>query len=131
VPHSTIFKLFRKHSLENVYDFERHVELGESLDDDGRLPVTFMLLPPQSWSEEVWADVTRMMTLNANQRMGRQMQAKGKQDAPRSARCSSISIELCDRAITSNGHYSNEGDLVLGSIRRHRHRRDIVPGSSL
>ena len=32
MPHERIFKLFRKHSLENVYDFEEHVKLGEALE---------------------------------------------------------------------------------------------------
>ena len=32
MPHERIFKLFREHSLENVYDFEEHVKLGEALE---------------------------------------------------------------------------------------------------
>jgi DNA modification methylase len=32
IPHERIFKLFRKHSLENIYDFEEHVGLGEALE---------------------------------------------------------------------------------------------------
>jgi DNA modification methylase len=32
IPHERIFKLFRQHSLENVYDFEEHVKLGEALE---------------------------------------------------------------------------------------------------
>lgn len=32
MPHERIFKLFRQHSLENVYDFEEHVKLGETLE---------------------------------------------------------------------------------------------------
>jgi hypothetical protein len=99
VPHSTIYKMFRRHSLENVYDFEHHVEVGESLDGDGRLPVTFMLLPPQSLSEDVWTDVTRMRTLNANQySMGRQMHL-----------CP-LQFDIVDRAIEQ---WSNKDDLIL------------------
>jgi hypothetical protein len=33
----------------DVYDFEHHVALGEALERKGILPVTFMLLQPQSW----------------------------------------------------------------------------------
>lgn len=65
--HADIFKLFREHSLGNVYDFEHHVRIGESLEETGRLPVTFMLLQPQSWSDDVWSDITRMLTLNGAQ----------------------------------------------------------------
>jgi len=32
MPHERIFKLFRQHSLENVYDYEEHVRLGETLE---------------------------------------------------------------------------------------------------
>lgn len=32
MPHERIFKLFRQHSLSNVYDFEDHVKLGEALE---------------------------------------------------------------------------------------------------
>lgn len=74
VPHDVIFKLFRKYTSEQVYDFERHVKLAETLDDAGKLPVTFMLLQPASWSPEVWTDVARMRTLNSLQsQKGKQM----------------------------------------------------------
>jgi hypothetical protein len=33
----------------------------------GRLPVTFMLLQPQSWHPDVWSDITRMLSLNSTQ----------------------------------------------------------------
>lgn len=71
--HADIFKLFREYSLSTVYDFEHHVRIGEALEQRGLLPVTFMLLQPQSWSPEVWSDITRMLTLNGAQ------SAKGKE----------------------------------------------------
>jgi DNA modification methylase len=124
MPHERIFKLFRQHSLENVYDYEEHVQLGEVLevcahcqhihlgirgdDDEGKvcgqmvstpalmssealdagataeichcprydsaLPKKFMLLQPQSWHQEVWTDITRMLSLNSAQSAaGREM----------------------------------------------------------
>jgi hypothetical protein len=137
-PHERIFKMFRKFSREEVYDFERHVALSESLETcpqcqhihlkadicakhlpsewikcprcggpdgamsipapgggkpcpdcfnggtlnqgwieqppricecrgAGRLPVTFMLLQPQSWHPDTWTDITRMLSLNSTQ----------------------------------------------------------------
>jgi hypothetical protein len=33
----------------------------------GRLPVTFMLLQPQSWHPDAWSDITRMLSLNSAQ----------------------------------------------------------------
>jgi DNA modification methylase len=71
--HEKIFKMFREHSRTQVYDFEHHVALGEALEADGLLPVTFMLLQPQSWHPDVWTDITRMRTLNGLQH------AKGKE----------------------------------------------------
>jgi hypothetical protein len=96
IPHAEIFKKFRKWSYNNLYDFEQHVALGESLETcsvckhihtgqggkcivcdckaaGGRLPVTFMLLQPQSWHPDVYTDITRMRTLNGAQ------SAKGKE----------------------------------------------------
>lgn len=64
LPHAAIFKLFRKYSLSQPYDFEQHVALGEALERKGLLPVTFMLLQPASWHPDVWTDVARMRTLN-------------------------------------------------------------------
>ncbi len=62
--HAEIFKLFKKHSLENVYDFEHDVKLAEEVDRKGMLPPSFMLLQPQSSNPDVWTDITRMRTLN-------------------------------------------------------------------
>lgn len=71
VPHDVIYKLYRRSSATEVYDYERHVELTASLGK--RLPVTFMLMPPHSWHPDVWTDVTRMRTLNMEQeRAGRE-----------------------------------------------------------
>lgn len=88
LPHADIFKLFRRHSLETVYDFEHHVALCEALEAGGKLPVTFMLMQPQSWSPEVWADVTRMLTMNGVQ------SAKGKE-----MHLCPMQFDLADRAI--------------------------------
>lgn len=62
--HDVIFRWFRDYHLHNIYDFEHHVKIGETLDAFGRLPVTFMLLQPSSWINDVWTDIARMRTLN-------------------------------------------------------------------
>jgi hypothetical protein len=62
--HGVIFRWFRDYHLENIYDFEHHVQIGETMDGFGRLPVTFMLLQPPSWMDDVWSDIARMRTLN-------------------------------------------------------------------
>ena len=99
LPHDAIFRIFRQFSLEQVYDFEHHVKVGEALELDGRLPVTFMLLQPQSWSNEVWSDITRMLTLNGAQ------SASGKE-----MHLCPMQFDLADRVITQ---MSNPGDTVF------------------
>lgn len=62
-----IFRLFRQHSLENVYDFRHDVRIAEHVAESGWLPSSFMLLQPQSWHPDVWTDIARMRTLNSHQ----------------------------------------------------------------
>lgn len=97
--HDVIFKKFKQWSLENIYDFEHHVKVGETLDLVGKLPTSFMLLQPQSWSDEVWSDVTRMLTLNASQ------WSKGKE-----MHLCPLQFDIVDRAITQ---FSNKGDIIF------------------
>lgn len=99
LPHDVIFRMFREYSLNSVYDFEHHVKIGEALERDQRLPVTFMLLQPQSWSDEVWTDITRMLTLNGAQ------SASGKE-----MHLCPMQFDLADRVIEQ---MSNPGDTVL------------------
>jgi hypothetical protein len=97
--HDQIFKVFKKYSLENVYDFDYHVKIGDALEAAGKLPTTFMLLQPQSWSDEVWTDITRMRTYNGAQwSHGKEMHL-----------CP-IQIDLTRRVITQ---FSMPGDKVL------------------
>jgi len=97
--HAQIFQLFKQHSLENVYSFEHHVKVGEALDEKSMLPVTFMLLQPQSWSPEVWSDITRMLTLNgAQSAQGREMHLCPMQ------------FDIADRAIEQ---WSMPGETIL------------------
>ena len=97
--HSQIFKIFRDYSLNEVYDFEHHVRIGEQIDEQGRLPVTFMLLQPQSWVPDVWTDITRMLTLNGAQ------SAKG-----REMHLCPMQFDLADRVIEQ---FSMRGETVL------------------
>ncbi len=96
--HADMFKEFRKHSLARIYDFEHHVKIGEALEVTGNLPSDFMLLQPQSWSPDVWTDITRMLTLNGTQA------AKGKE-----MHLCPMQFDLADRVIAQ---YSNPGDVV-------------------
>jgi DNA modification methylase len=99
LPYDTIFQMFRDYSLHNVYDFEHHVKVGEALEAQGKLPVTFMLLQPQSWHPDVWTDITRMLTLNGAQA------AKGKE-----LHLCPLQFDIVDRAIEQ---WTMEGETVL------------------
>lgn len=91
--------VYRKYSRESVYSYEEHVKLAESLDKDGKLPATFMVVAPGSWNDlEVWDDINRMRTLNTTQsRRRKQMHV-----------CP-LQLDIVERIIN---RYSNEGDLV-------------------
>lgn len=96
--HKSIFRIFRDYSMQNIYDFENHVRIGEDLELSGKLPSDFMLLQPLSWSEDVWTDITRMLTLNGSQH------AKGKE-----MHLCPMQFDIADRVIEQ---MSNEGDIV-------------------
>lgn len=90
---------YRKYSRDTVYSYEEHVELAKKLDQDGHLPATFMVVAPGSWSEEVWDDVNRMLTLNSEQKR-RDLQMH----------VCPLQFDIVDRLIN---RYSNEGDLIF------------------
>ncbi|MBQ1542769.1 MAG: hypothetical protein IIZ63_12260 [Caulobacteraceae bacterium] len=62
-----VWRLWKAFNLDRLYDFEHHVKVGEALDAKGKLPPTFMLLPPHSWHDDVWTDVAQMLSLNTVQ----------------------------------------------------------------
>lgn len=96
---AAIFKLFKQHSLENVYDFRHDVRIAEAVDASGWLPTTFMLLQPQSWHPDVWADVVRMRSLNTEQG------SKGREQ-----HLCPLPFDIVERAIEQ---YSMPGETVL------------------
>lgn len=98
LPGDQMSRLFTAQTLREIYDYESHIKVGESLEGRGALPATFMSLAPGSWHEDVWHDVNRMLTLNGEQkRRNVQMHV-----------CP-LQFDIVDRLIT---RYSNEGDLV-------------------
>lgn len=93
-------EVYRTYSREHVYSYEEHVALAKKLDQDGKLPATFMVVAPGSWNQlEVWDDINRMKTLNtAQSRRRAQMHV-----------CP-LQIDIVERIIY---RYSNPGDVVL------------------
>ena len=92
-------RVYKEFSRNSVYRFEDHLKMYEIMDAYGRLPATFMACPPASWNQmEIWDDINRMRTLNANQKRRRlQMHV-----------CP-LQIDIVERIIE---RYSNEGEIV-------------------
>ena len=99
VPVDRLQAAYRKFSRETVYSYADHVALAKKLDADGRLPATFMVVAPGSWSPEVWDDVNRMRTLNAEQKR-RDLQMH----------VCPLQFDIVDRLIN---RYSNPGELIF------------------
>lgn len=98
IPPGEIGKAFKAASLDEVYDYETHVRIGELLEGKGHLPTSFMALAPGSHDPAVWDDVNRMLTLNTEQKRDKRMM-----------HVCPLQIDIVDRLIHK---YSNPGDLV-------------------
>lgn len=97
LPHDQMSRVFTEQSLQQVYDYEQHVATADQL--GGRLPKTFMALAPGSHDPNVWHDINRMLTLNAEQAR----RAEANHVCP-------LQFDIVDRLIR---RYSNDGDLVF------------------
>ncbi len=99
-----LVKAFMEGTRGLIYDFEKHVAIGEHIeardknDTRGHLPRTFMSLAPGAHDPNTWDDVVRMRTLNAEQ------VAKG-----REKHVCPLQFDIVDRLID---RFSMEGDLV-------------------
>ncbi|TPN79983.1 DNA methyltransferase [Mesorhizobium sp. B1-1-2] len=90
--------LFQKQFEGAIYDFEKHVQLGEELAARDALSKTYMTLDPPSADPAVWTDVVRMLTLNGQQAF-RNLE---KHVCP-------LQFDIVDRLID---RYSNPGDVI-------------------
>jgi DNA modification methylase len=90
---------YRKYSRKAVYDYTEHVALAKTLDKDGRLPASFMVVAPGSWTDAVLDDINRMRTLNTTQSRRRQ-----------ALHVCPLQLDIVDRVIN---RYSNPSELVL------------------
>jgi DNA modification methylase len=98
IPISDLQSVYRKYSRNNTYNYDEHVELAKKLDVDGKLPASFMVVAPGSWTDDVWDDINRMRTFNGDQaRKGLVMHI-----------CP-LQFDIVERIIN---RYSNKGDVV-------------------
>lgn len=63
----SIVAAWKKYNTKSLYDFQEHFRICKELDEMEKLSSTFMTIPVHSNGAEVWTDVSRMRTLNANQ----------------------------------------------------------------
>lgn len=99
IPTNKMEKVYRKYSRANVYSYADHVELAKKMDKENRLPATFMVVAPGSWTDKVWDDINRMRTFNTTQSQRRQ-----------TMHVCPLQIDIVERLIE---RYSNEGDTIL------------------
>lgn len=99
IPTDQMQKVYRQFSRGNVYSYEDHVALAKKMDAEGRLPATFMVVAPGSWTDQVWDDINRMRTFNTTQSQRR----KQMHVCP-------LQIDIVDRLID---RYSNPGETIL------------------
>lgn len=67
MPPSALAKMFPAWSVQDVYDHDEHVAIGEALAGRKQLPTTFGVLQPATLRTDCWTDVQRMQTLNGEQ----------------------------------------------------------------
>jgi hypothetical protein len=89
---------FRQFSRDNAYNYHDHVQLADDLEEDEKLPASFMVVAPGTTSEWVWDDVNRMRTLNGEQ-------ARKELEF----HICPLQFDIVERIIN---RYSNKGDLV-------------------
>lgn len=91
-------KFFPAWSVQDVYDHEQHVAIGEALAARQQLPTSFGVLQPATCRPDVWTDVARMLTLNGEQTR------RGLEN-----HICPLQFDIVDRAIVLG---SNPGELV-------------------
>lgn len=95
---SDVLKAWKAMDTTEEYDYHRHIEICEKLDSVGMLPRTFMAVPPQALSPDIWDDISRVNTLNGEQARKNLV----KHICP-------LQLDIIERCIE---RYSNPGDVV-------------------
>lgn len=99
IPAGKLQKVYSEYSRTHVYNYDEHVKLAEQLDNEGRLPATFMCMSPASLTDTVWDDIVRMRTLNAEQK---------RRDL--TMHVCPLQLDIVERLIN---RYSNEGETIF------------------
>lgn len=95
---SDVLKAWRALDTTERYDYHKHVEICEKLDEVKMLPRTFMAVPPNANSPHIWDDIRRVNTLNSTQARKNLV----KHICP-------LPLDIIERCIE---RWSNKGDVV-------------------
>lgn len=99
VPAANLTRLWKEENLRRLYDFDHHLKVAETLEISGKLPKTYMAIPPYSPVDDVWTDVLRIRTLNMDQ-----------QRAGREKHVCPLQFDIVDRSIE---RFTMKGELVF------------------
>lgn len=97
--HEQLIAIWRHWSMSGGYDHDVHVDLAKRLEAAGKLPSSFMLLPPLSRNADVWSDITRVRTLNTQQSRRNE-----------TMHVCPLQLDIIKRLVT---RYTNPGETVL------------------
>lgn len=97
--HPEIIALWKRRCLAGIYSHEEHVAVAKALEAVGHLPSVFMLFAPISRHQDVWSDISRMVTLNTKQ----SLEGREKHVCP-------LQLDIIKRLIT---RYTNPGEIVF------------------
>lgn len=99
IPVENLQGIYYNHSLKNIYNYKEHVDLANNLDNKNKLPASFMVCAPASWTDYIWHDINRMLTLNSSQ------SAKNK-----NMHICPLQFDIVDRIIT---RFSNKDEIIM------------------
>lgn len=98
-PIDKIGRYFKNFLQDEIYDYDKHVDVANELNGMEKLPKTFQTLNVPARSMWVWDDVNRMLTLNGSQSK-RNLEFH----------ICPLQFDIVDRCIN---RYSNKGDVVF------------------
>ena len=98
-PLDELKRWWHQYCLSHNYNYDEHVQLAKALEERGKLPKIFALLPAVSRNADIWTDIARMRTLNSEQSRRNQEN-----------HVCPLQLDIIKRLIT---RYSNKGELVF------------------
>lgn len=98
LPLDKIMSWWKAYNRNSIYNYDDHVRFADALVEVGKLPKTWMAVPPQTNDPAIWTNIVRMRSLNTN--LGQRMVEKHICPLP---------FDIVKRGIIL---YSNPGELV-------------------